>query len=78
MNTPGRTVTEIRRNAWSPVRCCSGVPAHRWQSARPNVRASPIDRPSLLAYKAARSVESTVIIKASADSRALSTPCRSR
>ena len=47
-NTPGRT-RERRacRNPCSPVRCCSGVPVHRRQSARPKRaprRRQPVSR----------------------------------
>ena len=33
--TPGRTASTSRRNPCSPVRCCSGSPVQRRQSARP-------------------------------------------
>ena len=56
----------------------TGVPEHRWQIARPNMRASRAFKPSLRVYRWARSVASTCIIRISAVACGLATPWRSK
>ena len=58
--TPGRTTRVRWRNPSSPVRCCSGVPVHRRQSARPNVLASAEVRPARRVYSSTRESPSTL------------------